>query len=63
MALVWVLRDPCVASTVVGASNATQLAENLAALDHPDFTAEELTEIDRYAVDSGVDLWKESSAL
>jgi L-glyceraldehyde 3-phosphate reductase len=63
MALVWVLRDPRIASTVVGASSVAQLAENLAALEHPDFTAEELAEIDRYAVDSGVDLWKESTAL
>ena len=63
MALVWVLRDPCVASTLVGASSVAQLAENLAALDHPDFTAEELAHIDRYAVDSGVDIWKESSGL
>ena len=63
MALVWVLRDPCVASTLVGASSVAQLAENLAALDHPDFTAEELARIDRYAVDSGIDIWKESSGL
>jgi L-glyceraldehyde 3-phosphate reductase len=26
-----------------------------------DFTADELTEIDRYASDSGIDLWRESS--
>jgi L-glyceraldehyde 3-phosphate reductase len=63
MALVWVLRDPRVTSTLVGTSSVAQLAENLAALDHPDFTAEELANIDRYAVDAGVDLWKESSAL
>jgi L-glyceraldehyde 3-phosphate reductase len=63
MALVWVLRDPRVASTLVGTSSVAQLTENLAALDHPDFTAEELAKIDRYAVDSGIDLWRSSSDL
>ncbi len=63
LALVWVLRDPRFASTLVGTSSVAQLAESLAALDHSDFTAEELAEIDRYAVDSGVDIWKASSAF
>ena len=63
MALVWVLRDPRVASTLAGVSSVGQLTENLAALDHPDFSSEELTEIDRYAVDSGIDLWRSSSDL
>src|SRR5471030_2072784 len=39
MALVWVLRDPRVTSTLVGTSSVKQLKENLAALDRPDFTA------------------------
>jgi L-glyceraldehyde 3-phosphate reductase len=63
MALVWVLRDRRVTSALVGASSVEQLAENLAALDQPWFTPEELAEIDRYAVDSGVDLWRSSSEL
>jgi L-glyceraldehyde 3-phosphate reductase len=63
MALMWVLRDPCIASTLVGTSSVEQLKENLAALDQPGFTAEELAEIDRYAVDSGIDLWRSSSDL
>jgi L-glyceraldehyde 3-phosphate reductase len=63
MALVWVLRDPRIASTLVGTSSVAQLAENLAALDQPDFTAEELAMIDRYAVESGIDLWRSSSDL
>ena len=63
MALVWVLRDPRIASTLVGTSSVAQLAENLAALDQPNFTAEELAGIDRYAVDSGIDLWRSSSDL
>ena len=63
MALVWVLRDPRVASALVGVSSVAQLAENLAALDQPNFTGEELAKIDRYAVDSGIDLWRSSSDL
>jgi L-glyceraldehyde 3-phosphate reductase len=63
LALAWVLRDPTVASTLVGASSVAQLEENLGALGNLDFTAEELTEIDRYAVESGVDQWRESSDL
>ncbi len=57
MALAWVLRDPRVTSTLVGASSVRQLEDNVAAVQHLDFTDEELAEIDQYAVDSGVDLW------
>ena len=58
LALAWALRDPRVTSLVIGASSVAQLEENVAALDNLDFTAEELKEIDRYAVDSGIDLWR-----
>lgn len=61
LALAWVLRDPAVASTLVGASSVAQLDENLGALARLDFTQDELTEIDQYASDSGIDLWRESS--
>ena len=63
LALAWVLRDPTVASTLVGASSVAQLEENLGALDNLDFTPEELREIDGYAVESGVDRWRTSSEL
>jgi L-glyceraldehyde 3-phosphate reductase len=63
LALAWVLRDPTVASALVGASSVAQLKENLGALDNLEFTPEELSEIDRYASDSGIDLWRESSDL
>jgi L-glyceraldehyde 3-phosphate reductase len=39
--LAWVLRYPTVASTLIGASSIAQLDENLAALEHLDFTQEE----------------------
>jgi L-glyceraldehyde 3-phosphate reductase len=63
LALAWVLRNPVVSSTLIGASSVEQLQENLAALDNLDFTPEELSEIDEYATDSGVDLWRESSDI
>jgi L-glyceraldehyde 3-phosphate reductase len=58
-----VLRNPTVASTLVGASSVAQLDENLGSLDNLEFTSEELNEIDEYAADSGIDLWRESSDL
>lgn len=63
LALAWVLREPTVASALIGASSVAQLDENLGALENLDFTAEELDEISRYASDSGIDLWRESSDL
>jgi L-glyceraldehyde 3-phosphate reductase len=61
MALAWCLRDPRMTSIVAGASSVAQLEENLAALDGLDFSAEELAEIDRHAVEGGIDLWQRSS--
>jgi L-glyceraldehyde 3-phosphate reductase len=61
LALAWVLRDATVASTLVGASSIAQLDENLGALENLDFTPDELNDIDRYASDAGIDLWRESS--
>ena len=57
MAIAWILRDPRVTSALVGASSVEQLTDTLGALDHLDFGADELAEIDRYAVESGVNLW------
>jgi len=61
MALQWALRDERVTSAVIGASSVEQLDTNLDALTFPPLTEEELAEIDRYAVDSGVDLWSDST--
>ena len=57
MALAWVLRDPRVTTTLIGASSPAQIRENVAALQNLRFTAEELAEIDHHAQDSGLDLW------
>jgi L-glyceraldehyde 3-phosphate reductase len=61
LALAWTLRDPRVTSTLVGASSIEQLEQNLGALRGPDFTVAELAEIDRYATDSGLNIWAASS--
>jgi L-glyceraldehyde 3-phosphate reductase len=61
LALAWTLRDPRVTSTLIGASRVAQLEENVGALDRLDFTDDELAEIDRYATDSGLNLWASSS--
>jgi L-glyceraldehyde 3-phosphate reductase len=58
MAIAWALRDPRVTSALIGASSVTQLEQNVAALDHLDFTPDELADIDHYAVDAGIDLWR-----
>jgi L-glyceraldehyde 3-phosphate reductase len=61
MALAWCLRDPRVTSVLSGASAPEQIAQNVAALGHLDFQAEELAEIDRYATESGINRWARSS--
>jgi L-glyceraldehyde 3-phosphate reductase len=61
LALQWALRDPRVTSAVIGASSVEQLDTNLDALDAAPLTDEELAEIDRYAVDSGINLWADST--
>ncbi len=63
LALAWCLRDPRLTSVLIGVSSVAQLEANVAALDHLDFTAAELAEIDRYAVaDAGINLWAPSSS-
>jgi L-glyceraldehyde 3-phosphate reductase len=58
MAIAWVLRDMRVTSTLIGARNVEQLDNSLDALKQLQFTEAELEEIDRYAQDGSIDLWK-----
>ena len=62
MAISWVLRDKRVTSALIGASSVAQLEENLAGAAKTEFTDEELAEIDRHAVDAGINIWAASSA-
>jgi L-glyceraldehyde 3-phosphate reductase len=62
LAIAWALRDERVTSALLGASSVNQLEQNVAALQHADFDAGELAEIDRHAEDGGVNLWAQSSS-
>jgi L-glyceraldehyde 3-phosphate reductase len=62
LALAWTLRDPRVTSTLIGASSVAQLEDSLGALRNLDFSSDELKEIDRYATESGINLWAGSSS-
>jgi L-glyceraldehyde 3-phosphate reductase len=61
MAIAWVLRDKRVTSALVGASSVQQLEDTLGALKNRSFTKEELTQIDKHAVDGGLNIWSSSS--
>ncbi|MEV8231249.1 L-glyceraldehyde 3-phosphate reductase [Streptomyces sp. NPDC079167] len=58
LALNWVLRDSRMTSALIGASSVKQLEENVAALAAPALTADELKEIDTFAVDTAsTNIW------
>ncbi|GGO51964.1 glyceraldehyde 3-phosphate reductase [Streptomyces daqingensis] len=62
LALRWVLRDERMTSALIGASSVRQLEANVAALEGPPLTEEELREIDSYAVsEPGTNIWSRSS--
>jgi L-glyceraldehyde 3-phosphate reductase len=62
MALAWTLRDPRMTSTLIGVSRVEQLESNVVALENLEFSDDELAEIDRYATESGINLWAHSSS-
>jgi L-glyceraldehyde 3-phosphate reductase len=62
MAVAWTLRNPVITSALVGASSVAQLEQNVAALKRLEFSPSELEEIDRYATESGINIWATSSA-
>ena len=47
-------------SALVGASSVEQLEANVAALDRLELSDDELAEIDRYATESGLNIWAAS---
>lgn len=58
MAISWTLRDKRVTSALIGARNVEQLDDSLDAVKKLQFTDAELHEIDRYAQEGAIDLWK-----
>ena len=63
MAIAWVLRDPRMTSALIGARTVQQLDDSLDALKHLEFDADELKELDLYAKEGGIDLWRQISLL
>jgi L-glyceraldehyde 3-phosphate reductase len=61
MAVAWVLRDERVTSALLGASSVEQLEQNVASLEHLNFTEDELAAIDRHAQEGEINLWAPSS--
>jgi len=61
LALAWVLRDPRITSVLIGASKVAQVDDNVGTLSNLAFSDAELAEIDKFAVDSGINLWARSS--
>ena len=57
LALAWTLRDSRMTSTLIGASSVAQLEDNVATIDNLALSAEELTEIEQFAVVQGTDIW------
>jgi L-glyceraldehyde 3-phosphate reductase len=60
MAIAWVLRDTRISSALIGARNVEQLDNSLDALKQLQFTESELSEIDRYAQEGAIDLWRDA---
>jgi L-glyceraldehyde 3-phosphate reductase len=52
-----------VTSALIGASRPEQIFDAVEALGNLGFTADELKEIDRYAVEAGINLWARSAEL
>ena len=63
MAIAWVLRGGRVTSALIGASKPQQIADCVGALQTPDFSKEELAQIDTYAEMANVNLWAQSAEL
>ncbi len=62
LAIAWSLRDPRVTTALIGARNVQQIDSSLDALQNLAFSDEELSEIDKLAVDvPEIDLWREIS--
>ncbi len=61
LAIAWALRDTRVTTALIGASKVSQVEDCVKALDNLDFSDDELSRIDKLAIDGGINLWAESS--
>ncbi len=62
MALAWTLRDSVVTSAIIGARTLEQLDENLDAREQVHFSDDEISMIERLAIDGGLNLWASRSS-
>lgn len=62
MAIAWVLRDDGITTALIGASKPEQVIDCVGALKNLDFSAGELTQIDKYANEEDINLWAKSSS-
>ncbi len=61
--LAWALRDSRVTSVLIGASSVAQLEANVDAVANLEFAPDVLAEIEKHAVESGINLWHRSSSV
>lgn len=61
MAIAWVLRNGGITTALIGASKPEQVIDCVGAIEHLEFSAAELAEIDTYSDDGDINLWSSSS--
>jgi len=63
LALQWALRDPRMATVIIGARTVSQLDDSLDALASPPLDDAELAAVEALAIDGSVNLWARSSEI
>ena len=61
MAIAWVLRNGSITTALIGASRPEQIIDCVGAINNLTFTAEDLQQIDQYAIEQAINLWAVSS--
>ena len=61
MAIAWVLREGGITTALIGASKPAQITDCAGAINNLNFTPEEIANIDKYALEEGINLWALSS--
>lgn len=63
LALSWALRDARVSSVIIGARTVDQLDNSLDALVAPPLETHVIKEVDQFAIEGGIDLWRSTASL
>jgi L-glyceraldehyde 3-phosphate reductase len=61
MAIAWVLREGGITTALIGASKPAQITDCAGAINNLNFTPEDIVNIDKYAMEEGINLWALSS--